>query len=193
MSDRVALYCRVSTEHQSLEWQEQTLRQFAEKRGWEVVAVFLEQASGRTMRRKELARMRVLIRQSKLDRVLVWSVSRLGRSLVDIVVLMDEMFHSGVSLIAVGQEINTESIMGRGIVALAGALAEAQVEEQSARIKEGIRRAKNKGVRVGRPKRHVIPKKVLRRLLGEGLTAAQIASYFGCSKSTAHRAIRGLV
>ena len=149
---RAALYCRVSTAKQSAAEQERALRRFAEQRKWEVCGVFSDSTTGRSLwPREALDRLREDVRQAKIDKVLVWTVSRLGRSLSGVVAVMDEMFHSGVTLVAVGQEINSDTIMGRGVISLCAALAEADVEEHCRRVKEGIRSARAKGKRWGAP------------------------------------------
>jgi len=81
---KVALYCRVSTGEQSTAMQIEELRRMAEARGWEVAAVVEEMVSGRKTRpaRKQLIRD---AKAGKYDAVLVWKMSRWGRSTVDLV------------------------------------------------------------------------------------------------------------
>ena len=78
---KVAIYARVSTVDQNYEGQLEELRALADRSGWEVVEVYSEKVSGtkETEDRPELKRMMRDARWRKFEKVLVWSVDRLGR------------------------------------------------------------------------------------------------------------------
>mgnify|MGYP000881291884 FL=1 len=80
---KVAIYARVSTTDQNYEGQLEELHALTERSGWEVVQVYSEKISGtkETEERPELKRMMRDARLRKFEKVLVWSVDRLGRSM----------------------------------------------------------------------------------------------------------------
>ena len=126
-------------------------------------------------------------RKRRFDVVLAWSVSRFGRSLVNNVLHMQELTELGVGLVFVTQGIDTTTTIGRGVVALLAALAEAELEERRERTKAGLRRARAQGKRLGRPKRHVVPVKLVRERLDAGKSLRQVARDLGIPVSTMHR------
>ncbi len=110
MSKRVALYCRVSTDGQTVENQTRELEAVAERHGWEIVETFTDQgisgAKGRDSRpgfnalHKDIAR-------KEIDMVAAWSVDRLGRSLPDLVTFLGELHGKDVDLYLHQQGIDT--------------------------------------------------------------------------------------
>ena len=95
------LYVRVSTDHQTIKNQERELEAVAERHGWSVVAVFKDQgisgAKGRDAR-PGLNRLLQGVAKREFDLVAAWSVDRLGRSLLDLVQILQELHGKGVDL-----------------------------------------------------------------------------------------------
>ena len=93
---RVALYVRVSTDHQSVKNQEIELQVAAERHGWQVVSVYRDQgisgAKGRD-KRPGLDKLLQAVARKEFGMVAAWSVDRLGRSLIDLVGILQE-FHA---------------------------------------------------------------------------------------------------
>jgi DNA invertase Pin-like site-specific DNA recombinase len=91
---RVALYVRVSTDHQTIKHQERELEAVAERHGWTVVAIFKDQgisgAKGRD-ERPGLDKLLQAVARKEFDLVAAWSVDRIGRSLVDLVGTLQEL------------------------------------------------------------------------------------------------------
>ena len=86
MGQRAALYCRVSTADQSCERQERDLLAFAERAGYDVVAVFKETASGSKNDRAERGKVLTLVRAKQIGVVLVTELTRWGRSTTDLLI-----------------------------------------------------------------------------------------------------------
>src|SRR4249919_4234919 len=88
---RVALYVRVSTDHQTIKNQERELEAVAERHGWQVVAIFKDQgisgAKGRD-KRPGLDKLMQAVARREIDMVAAWSVDRLGRSLSDLLTVL---------------------------------------------------------------------------------------------------------
>src|SRR5277367_5854671 len=100
-SQRVAVYCRVSTSQQTTENQTYELARVADLRGWTIVETFRDDGiSGSKGRndRPALDRMLKKATQRKFDLIAVWSIDRLGRSLQHLVETVNELHSVGVEI-----------------------------------------------------------------------------------------------
>lgn len=114
---RVALYARVSTGGQTVDNQLRELEQVGSRIGWEIVDRFVEQGvSGAKDRaeRPELGRMMRAVIRGELDLVAAWSVDRLGRSLQELVAILNELRERKVDLYLHQQGLDTSTASGRG-------------------------------------------------------------------------------
>ncbi|MDA2914911.1 recombinase family protein, partial [Acidobacteriia bacterium AH_259_A11_L15] len=108
MSCRVAIYARVSTAtSQSPEMQLRDLQELAERRGFEVVREYVDQGfSGATDSRPALNDLLADARRGRFKAVLVWRLDRLGRSLVHLVRLLEELRQFGVELVSFSEGLD---------------------------------------------------------------------------------------
>ena len=115
---RVALYVRVSTDHQSVRNQEIELQAVAERHGWQVVSVYRDQgisgAKGRD-KRPGLDKLLQAVARKEFDMVAAWSVDRLGRSLIDLVGILQEFHAKHVDLYLHQQGIDTTTPSGKAM------------------------------------------------------------------------------
>jgi DNA invertase Pin-like site-specific DNA recombinase len=153
MGLRAALYVRVSTEDQHLDHQEHDLRREAERRGWQVVAVFAEKVSGkRAAKRPELEKLRHAAAMNRFQAVLVWSIDRLGRSLLEVLSVVEDLHEHEVGLASLRESaIDTTSSMGRLVLGIFGAVAEFERRRLSERTISGLAGARRRGKTLGRP------------------------------------------
>jgi putative DNA-invertase from lambdoid prophage Rac len=205
---KVAIYCRVSTDDQSCERQERELRAFAERAGHQVVGVFIEKASGVRNDRQERKKVLVLARGRQINAILVTELSRWGRSTQDLVQTLDDLYAWGVSVLAqTGLSFDLSTASGRLMRTIIAGLNEFERDVIRERIKSGMARAKATIERNGhfvtkagkfrrsigrqageRPSdKHV--KKVL-ELHGQGLSYRLIGSNVGLSKNTVMGIVR---
>ena len=114
--DRVATYCRVSTDEQTVQNQVITLNQVIEKNGWELVDTYVDEgisgAKGRD-KRQEFNRLCKDMVRRKFNRILVWDVSRLGRSLQHLVEFLNDVQSVGCNLYIHQQGLDTSTTSGR--------------------------------------------------------------------------------
>ena len=106
---KVAILTRVSKDSQSYERQISDLRTYASSMGYEVVGEFNEKISGATKNenREAIQGLYQLIEDEKIDKVLCWELSRLGRSTLEVLKSV-EYFHSkGVSLFVHNYKLET--------------------------------------------------------------------------------------
>lgn len=149
---KVALYARVSTIDQNYEGQIEELRSLADRSGWEVVEVYSEKVSGtkESEDRPELKRMMRDARWRKFEKVLVWSVDRLGRSMKNLVFILNELKDLKIDIFSYKQAIDTSTAMGSMFFQFLGIFSEFENTIRKERQIVGIRKAKERGVRFGR-------------------------------------------
>ena len=187
---KVAVYCRTSTLDQHPENQLPELERYVAARGWQIHDRYSDQVSGARSSRPSLNRLMADARRRRFDVVVCWSVSRFGRSMVNSVLLMNELTELGVALVFTSQGLDTGTTIGRGVVALLAALAEAELEERRERTRMGLRRARAAGKRLGRPKAHVVPVKHVEARLAAGESLRGIARDLGVPRATVQRQMR---
>jgi DNA invertase Pin-like site-specific DNA recombinase len=152
---RVGLYVRTSTANgQTTKNQERDLQAVAERHGWEVVAVYRDQGiSGSRGRDKRpgLDRLLQAVARRDIDMVAAWSVDRLGRSLMDLVGVLQELHVKNVDLYLHQQGLDTSTPSGRAMFQMLGVFAEFERSMIRERVMAGLARAKAEGTRLGRP------------------------------------------
>lgn len=136
---KIALYCRVSTEDQSIEHQEKALRKYCEAHSHDVYKVYSDVISGTKDSRPGFNQMLTEMRKFKFDAIAVVKLDRLGRSLKHLLSLMEEFKNKGVHFIAVDQNIDTNSSMGKLQLQMLGAFAEFERNLISERTKAAIK------------------------------------------------------
>jgi DNA invertase Pin-like site-specific DNA recombinase len=193
---RVALYARVSTDRQSTENQLRELREAAERLGWEVAAEFIDRGISGAKGRKDRPQLDALLRgvaRKDFDVVASWSVDRLGRSLVDLVALLQELHSTGVDLYLHQQGINTTTPAGKALFQMMGVFAEFEREMIRERVAAGLARAKAKGTKsgnpIGRPGVGPEIEERIRQLRSTGMGMLRIAKAAGCGVSVVQRVL----
>jgi len=124
---KVALYARVSTTDQDCGMQLRELREYCQRRGWEIVGEFVDTGfSGAKASRPELDRLMKEARQGRFAAVLVWKLDRWGRSLIQSLQSVQELASLGVRFIAVTQNIDSDEAnpMSRFMLHIFGAFAD---------------------------------------------------------------------
>jgi DNA invertase Pin-like site-specific DNA recombinase len=191
---RVAVYARVSTSngHQSPELQLRELRDYAGRRGWEIVEEYVDAGvSGAKDSRPALNRLMVDACQRRFDAVLVWKLDRYGRSLRHLVNALAELEALGVSFVSLRDNLDLSTPSGRLMFQIVGAMAEFERALIQERVRAGLRNARAKGKHLGRPRVFVSVEKIA-NLRNRGCSWSQIVTETGISKGTAQRALAGL-
>ncbi|MFZ1083901.1 MAG: recombinase family protein [Terracidiphilus sp.] len=145
---RAAFYLRVTPFDPDLKLVE--LRQMAAERGYEVVAEFIEKASGAKTKRPALDRLLVDARRGHFDLVIVWSCDRIGRSTRLFLDLLDELHRLHIEFCSVREGIDTGGPQGDAIALLTSLLARLERNLTSERVRAGMRRARLDGQHIGR-------------------------------------------
>lgn len=145
---RVAIYCRVSTEEQSIEKQEAACREYCAREGHDIFAVYKDDGvSGMKTSRPAFDQLLVDMRSRKFSCVMVTKLDRIGRSLQHILALVEEFCKKGINFIAITQNIDLLSPAGKFQLQMLGAFAEFERNIISERTKEGLKYAVGTGKR----------------------------------------------
>ena len=189
----VAIYTRVSTGSQTTENQLRELETVAERHGWQVVAEFTDEgisgAKGRDQRPGLNSLMEGVMRRD-FDKVMAWSVDRLGRSLSDLLSVMGELKAKGVDLYLHQQSLDTSTPAGKAMFQMLGVFSEFEREIIRERVNSGLARAKAQGKKLGRPRRDT-PKRLaaIRKLRKQGIGINKIASKLSIGVSVVQRVL----
>ncbi len=194
---RVALYVRVSTDGQTVANQRRDLEAMAERAGWQIVEVYQDKgvsgAKGRNGR-PELNRMMEDATRRRFKKLLVWDLSRLGRSLRDLISITDSFQEVGIDLYVHKDAIDTGTASGRLFFHIVGAIGEFERERIRERINAGLARAKSEGKKLGRPegttKTKVKHQDDIMSLRDAGMSIRKIAGALKVSTSTVQMALK---
>jgi len=171
-------YARVSTDDQNLDLQRDALQQAGCER------VFEDTASGAKAERVGLVALMEVLRVG--DTVVIWRMDRLGRSLKDLIALVERLEAVGVGLRSLQEKIDTTSSGGRLVFHLFGALAEFERNLIRERTQAGLTAARARGRHGGRKKRlDPAKQKIALRLYHERQhTVEEICRMMGVGRST---------
>jgi len=184
----VALYARVSTlSNQDPEMQLSELREYAQRRGWDAVEEYVDVGiSGSKESRPALNRLMQDAYLRKFDAILVWKIDRFGRSLKHLVNTLSDLCALGVAFVSLRDNLDLSTPSGRLMFQIIGAMAEFERALIQERVRAGLRNARAKGRRLGRPRMIVDASQII-SLRARGLSWAQIKTETGVSKGTAQR------
>jgi putative DNA-invertase from lambdoid prophage Rac len=185
---RAAIYLRVSTDRQSTENQRPEVEQLAAARGFDVVTTYEEQASA-AKHRPEHERMMRDAKRRKFDAMLVWSLDRLGRSMIGNLQDVLELDRIGVTVVSIRESwLDTGSPVRTLLVGIFSWIAEQERTRLIERTKAGMLAARRRGSKIGRPRRRV-DLDLARELRQSGKTLRQVAAELGVGPATLHRAL----
>jgi DNA invertase Pin-like site-specific DNA recombinase len=194
--NRAAFYARVSTAGQTAENQICELEEVAKRLGWEVVDRFIDQgisgAKGRD-NRPALDRLLKAVIRGEVDVVAAWSVDRLGRSLQDLVGILNELRSRDVDLYLHQQGLDTATPSGRAMYQMLGVFAEFERAIIVERIKAGMARVREQGKRLSRPTVDEWTIDRMRKLRAEGHSLRWIAEEVGVGRGTVEKYVKGVL
>jgi len=178
---RVALYARVSTTDQSTDSQLLDLRRYVSERGWNIFKEYVDEGiSGTKDSRPALNELMDDAKKRRFDVVLVWRFDRFARSTKHLILALEEFRNLGVEFVSYQENIDTSSPLGSAIFTIISAVAQLERDIIAERVKAGLRRAKENGKKLGRPKAAVDIEEVL-RLREDGLSVRAISKKVGIS------------
>ena len=191
MDRRVALYARVSTDKQTCENQLNELRSIAERMQYIIVDEFIDEGiPGAKSSRPALDALMKSATQRRFDMVMCWSIDRLGRSLQNLIEILNELQLLKVDLFFMQQGLDTSTSAGRMMFSIFGALAEFERNLIRERVIAGQQRAISQGVKMGRPsKMNDGMRNAIKLLRERGIGIKQIARELKIGIGTVYSAI----
>ncbi len=181
---KVAIYARVSTQDQDPGLQLSELRRYIQDRGWQVYHEYVDVGqSGAKDSRPELNKLMADARRRRFDTVLVWKFDRFARSVKHLVNSLYEFKALGIDFVSLTEGIDTSTPLGEAMFSIIGAMAQLERDLIRERVTAGMRRAREKGKALGRPRKDVDPV-AFNRLKEEGLSMDEIAQALGVSRTT---------
>ncbi len=154
MTKRIAIYARVSTDKQSTENQLLELRTLCNQLGYTIVQEYTDNGISGAKSRDARPALDLLLKDAtrrKFDMVMCWSIDRLGRSLQNLVEILNELQALKIDLYFQQQGMDTSTPSGRMIFSVFGAIGEFERNLIRERVIAGQQRAKANGVKLGRP------------------------------------------
>jgi DNA invertase Pin-like site-specific DNA recombinase len=182
---RIALYARVSTSEQTPEPQLHALREYAARRGLEIAHEYVDHGiSGSRSRRPALDRLVADAHRRRFDAVTCVKLDRLARSVRHLVELAGDFQALGVDLVVLDQAIDSSTSTGRLLFHVLGSIAEFERDLIRERVTAGMRAAKRRGSRIGRPRALRGERDRVEQLRAEGHSLRAIGRELGVAPAT---------
>jgi DNA invertase Pin-like site-specific DNA recombinase len=179
-------YARVSTGDQNPALQLAALKRERCKR------IFTDKASGSLRKRPELDKCLKSLQPG--DVLIVWKLDRLGRSLRDLITLLDDLKGQGIKFKSLTESIDTQTPTGRAMWQMVGVLAELERSLIQERTKAGRDAAQRRGVKLGRPRKLSLQQIAhATKLIENGESPAHVAQLLGVARSTLYVALGAIL
>ena len=188
MVRKVAIYCRVSTLDQTVDNQLIELRDHCSKMGWEITKEYSDEGLSGTLSRDKRPALNSLIKDAyrkRFDAVVCWDISRIGRSMKELVLFLSDMKDRDIGIVSVRQGFDTSTTMGEMMFQFVGILSSWEREMIRERTLAGLERAKSEGKTLGRRKvtNDTMTAKII-ELRNDKKSIRAIASVVGVSRGT---------
>jgi|HubBroStandDraft_4_1064222.scaffolds.fasta_scaffold57155_4 DNA invertase Pin-like site-specific DNA recombinase len=190
---RAAIYARVSTTNhgQDVSMQTRDLEQFAHARGWRLVESYLDLGiSGSKDKRPQLDRLIADAHKRKFEVIVVWKFDRFARSVSHLLRALETFRALGIEFVSLSEQIDTSTPTGKMIFTVLGAVAELERSLIAERVRAGLRNAKAKGRKLGRPAKQVNAAQIA-ALRAQGASWRAVGTRLGISAACALKAAQG--
>lgn len=189
---RAAVYARVSTANgQDPQMQVRELCEYCKRRGWPIVREYVDIGiSGAKDRRPGLDRLIADAHKRKFEVIVVWKFDRFARSVSHLLRALETFRALGIEFVSLSEQVDTSTPTGKMIFTVLGAVAELERSLIAERVRAGLRHARAKGKRLGRPTKHVDPAQVA-QLRAQGVSWRKVGLRLGVSPARAYAASKG--
>lgn len=153
-----AIYARVSTisAGQDPSMQTRELEEYCQRRGWQIHGIYVDNGvSGKKDSRPKLNKMMQDAHERKFDVVVVWRFDRFARSVSHLLRALETFNAQGIQFVSLSGQVDTSTPTGKMVFTVLGAVAELERNLIVERVRAGLRSAKAKGKRLGRPKKSI--------------------------------------
>ena len=190
----IVKYLRVSTTRQDTGRQDMQL----DKLGIKFDKEYEDKLTGKNTERPQLNKMIVELKEG--DTVYCESISRLGRSLKDLIEIIEQLVHKGVRVVVVKEGIDTNSSTYKLLLAVFGGVAEMERETTQERVIQGVEKCKATGETktgrwFGREEKTIedLPKdfkKYYAKMINKEISKVEMSKLLGCGRATLYRWIK---
>ena len=186
---RVGLYARVSTnDQQTLPMQSRAMREHAARRGW-TIALHVREVNSGAARREAHERALEAPPRREIDLVQVWRLDRWGRSVTDLLAILQELEHLGVGFVWLTEALDLTTPAGRAMAAMLAVFAAFEREVLQERTRAGMAHARQNGKRLGRPATAAAHAAEIRRLHRAGISKSEIARRLQIGRTSVRRVL----
>ncbi len=169
--------------------QTRELEDYCQRRGWEIAGSYVDVGiSGAKEKRPELDRLMTDAHRRRFDSVVVWRFDRFARSVSHLLRALETFRALGIEFVSLSEQVDTSTPTGKMVFTVLGAVAELERSLIVERVKAGLRNARAKGKRLGRP-RKIVDRARISRLRARGLSVRAIAAEVSCSPSLVHKTL----
>jgi DNA invertase Pin-like site-specific DNA recombinase len=187
---KTALYGRVSTTNgQDPEMQLRELRDYCQRRGWEVTREYVDIGiSGGKEKRPELDKLLADAHRRHFDAVVVWRFDRFARSVSHLLRALETFRSLGIEFVSLSEQVDTSTPTGKMVFTVLGAVAELERSLITERVRAGLRNARAKGRKLGRPRKPLDAGK-LTSMRAQGASWRAVGAALGVAPATALHAV----
>lgn len=191
---KTAIYTRISTANQTNDSQLLELREYCRRREWSDVVEYADTISGSKFTRQGLDALLTQVRKGRVERIIVFKMDRLGRSLPHLAQIVAELSNHATSLICTSQGIDTsnDNPAGRLQMGVLMAVAEFEREIIRERVNAGLAAARARGSKLGRPSSLEQHKPAVAALVSQGKGSRIIARELGLPLSSVCKLVRAI-
>src|SRR5580658_6574953 len=188
---RIAIYARVSTKNgQDPEMQLAELREYIRNRKWKTAGEYVDKGiSGVSDSRPELSRLIADANRRSFDAVAVWKFDRFARSVSHLLRALETFRALGIEFVSLSEKIDTSTPTGKMVFTVLASVSELERSLIGERVRAGLRNAKARGRRLGRPPLKDLTAAEIRRLRRERrrlrMSFKELAEKYGVSVWTA--------
>jgi DNA invertase Pin-like site-specific DNA recombinase len=183
---KTAVYARVSTTNgQDPEMQLRELRDYCQRRGWDVSQEYVDTGiSGVKEKRPELDRLLTDAHKRRFDAVVVWRFDRFARSVSHLLRALETFRSLGIEFVSLSEQVDTSTPTGKMVFTVLGAVAELERSLIAERVRAGLRNARAKGRKLGRPRKALDWAK-LTSMRAQGASWRAVGAALGVAPATA--------
>jgi DNA invertase Pin-like site-specific DNA recombinase len=172
--------------------QTRELREYCNLRGWKLTGQYVDEGiSGTKDSRPELNKLMADAHRRRFDAVVVWRFDRFARSVSHLLRALETFKALGIEFVSLSEQVDTSTPTGKMVFTVLGAVAELERSLIAERVKAGLRNARAKGKRLGRPPVAVDAARISALREG-GRSWREITTQMRISKGSAQRAFWGL-
>ncbi len=165
------------------------LREYCQRRAWEIAGEYIDVGvSGAKDSRPELNQLMADAHKRRFDAVCVWRFDRFARSVSHLLRALETFKALGIDFVSYSEQMDTSTPAGKMVFTVLGAVAEFERSLIVERVRAGLRNARAKGKKLGRPRVSVDAARIA-RLHSQGRSIREIAEELGYSRSLVHKTI----